>query len=111
VLNLVQGDLEKITAITIYRAADQGDRVAKKMVDESIRKLAIAIANTICVLDVDKIVIGGGITHEKGLFFKPLQKYVDQFAMFKEPYHVPIVRARYKDEAGLKGCIALALNL
>ena len=109
ILTLVNGDIDKITAITIYRAADLNDSVAKKMVDDSIRKLAIAIANTICVLDIERIVIGGGITHEKDRFFKPLQAYVDQYAMFAEPYHVPIVRAKYKDEAGLKGCIALAV--
>lgn len=108
-LDLVDGDIEKISSITVYRAADQGDELGKKMVDDSIRYLGIAIANAISILDVEKIVIGGGMTHEKHRFFKPLQQYVDEFAMFKNPYHVPIVRAANKDEAGLKGCIALAL--
>lgn len=110
IMELVDQDSEKITAITVYRAADAGDKIAQKMVDDSIRKLAIAIANAICILDVEKVVIGGGVTHEKEKFFGPLQKYVDEFAMFKDPYHVPIVRAMYKDEAGLRGCIALAAN-
>ena len=108
--DLVNNNIEEITAITVYRAADQGDQLAQKMVDTSIRKLAIAIANVICVLDIEKVVIGGGVTHEKERFFKPLQKYVDELAMFKDPYHVPIVRAANKDDAGLKGCIALALQ-
>jgi len=110
ILKLVQGYISKITAITVYRSGDSGDPIAQKMIETSQRKLAMAIANTICILDIEKVVIGGGITHEKERFFQPLQKYVDEYAMFGEPYHVPIVRAKYKDEAGLKGCIALALQ-
>jgi glucokinase len=107
-LDLVDHDIDKVTAITVYRAADHGDSLAMQLVDESIRSLGIAIANAISLLDVEKVVIGGGITHEKDRFFEPLQRYVDEFAMFKDAYHVPIVRAANKDEAGLKGTIALA---
>lgn len=106
---LVDNHIENISSITVYRAADQDDPLAKKMIDDSLRYLGIAIANAISILDIEKVVIGGGITHERERFFKPLQKYVDEFAMFKEPYHVPIERAANKDDAGLKGSIALAL--
>lgn len=107
---MVQGDIDKITAVTVYRAADDGDKIAQKMVDESIRYLGIAIANAICLLDVEKIVIGGGVTREHERFFGPLQKYIDSFSMFKDDYHVPVVEAKYGDDAGLKGAIALAIH-
>lgn len=104
---LVHNDLQKITGMEIFMAADQGDTFAQKIIDEAIKYLGLAIGNVISILDIEKVVIGGGMTNSEQQFFQPLQKYVDRYAMFQDDYHVPIVRAKYKDEAGIIGSIAL----
>ncbi len=108
---LVGDDLSKITGVEIYKAAEQGDLFALKMIDTGLKFLGMAIGNVVSILDIEKIVIGGGLSNGGELFFKPLQKYVDRYAMFSDDYHVPIVRAKFKDEAGIIGSIALTQNL
>lgn len=105
--SLVSNSLDNITAITIYQAARQNDPYALKTIDESIANLALGISNAINIFDPQMVIIGGGITNEREMFFEPLKKYVSEFSMFKQSFSVPIVTAKLGDDAGLKGALAL----
>lgn len=107
---IVNNNLKDITAITIYQAARKNDPFAKSIVKSSISNLAIAISSAINIFDPGMIIIGGGITNEGSMFFKPLQKFISQYSMFKKAFNIPVVPAKLKDNAGLKGALASISN-
>lgn len=101
-IELAQGDIKKISALTVGKAAKIGDPLALKILQEAISYLAISISNLIMLLDPEKIVIGGGVAEIGPLFFKLLRKELKRLK-------TPIVPAKLKTDAGIFGAIALCL--
>jgi glucokinase len=97
-----------VDSAAVYRAAASGDPVAGALVAESLRMLALGIANAVTLLDVDRIVIGGGVAASGAPFFTPLRAMVEELAMFGESYPVDIVPAALGDDAGLVGAAVIA---
>lgn len=104
---LAGGDTDAVTAPIVFDAAASGDPTAAELVADAVRHLGTAIANVVTVLDADRVVIGGGMSREGDRLFAPLQRRVDELAMFGN-HHVPVVSASLGDESGLYGAFALA---
>jgi glucokinase len=58
---LVQGDLEQVTASVVDRAAAVGDVYARELWDEVGDLLGTAIANLITLLNPARVILGGGV--------------------------------------------------
>ncbi len=72
-------DREKnITGKTAFDALDQGDPVAKKLIDEYINYLACGLVNFINGLHPEIISIGGGIAKQGEKLLKPLREMVNK---------------------------------
>ncbi len=54
-------DKDHVTSGVIESALKHGDKMAAKLMDEAVRMLAVAMASIGNVLDVDAIVLGGGM--------------------------------------------------
>ena len=59
---LAQGRLGKINARLIGKAAQKGDPLAKKIIQEGADYLGIGLANVINAFNPDRIVLGGGVS-------------------------------------------------
>ena len=53
----------RLTSGVIARALDQGDRLANELINDAVRAAGPVIASAVNVLDVDAVVIGGGLGH------------------------------------------------
>lgn len=69
---LVRHDL--LTAQDVFSAASEGDLVAERLVDDLASYLAIACVNLCRVIDLQAIVIGGGLAGAGDGLMKPLRK-------------------------------------
>jgi glucokinase len=58
--------------------AGQGDEVASQIVTESARYLGLAIGNAINLIDVDCVVIGGGVSRSGELWWKTVRESVNE---------------------------------
>jgi glucokinase len=67
-----------LTAIEVYEAANAGDPVAKRIVEDVGRRLAWAIHLLVMTYDVDRIVLGGGVSHAGDTFMAPIQRELDR---------------------------------
>ncbi len=107
---LVENDLERITAETVYQAADQGDSLALTILAETCDTLGIAISNVIALLHPDKVVIGGGVSLMGKLFWEPLLEAVAYrvFGPFRDSWSV--VPAALSEDVVLVGGILLAFS-
>lgn len=69
---LVEGDLNRITAATVYQTAAGGDAYAAGVLARAAQVLAAGIAGAVNLLGPEAVVVMGGVTAAGDLFFGPL---------------------------------------
>ncbi len=103
---MVDGNLERITAQTVYEAAEQGDVVARDVVRDTAHFLGTGIANLLNIFNPEVVVIAGGVTQAGDALFEPLRAEVRRRA-FKPAVSVcRIVPGTLPGTAGVAGAIA-----
>lgn len=61
IYDMAKGNLENLTPEVIYDAADAGDELAIRMLEQVARYLGIGIANFVNIFNPEILIIGGGI--------------------------------------------------
>jgi glucokinase len=83
-----------------------GDEQAHEWWEESVRRLAVAIASLINVLDPERVIVGGGIATGAGaVLFDPLRRLVNEFEWRPDGSAVSIVPAEAGIWAGVLGAV------
>lgn len=101
----------RITSSVWAKALEQGDELAVDLIDTAVDALGVAVGSVINLLDLDRIVVGGGLTGKLG------QPLADRIAEAARPWMlVPdaersIVVAELPDDAGIVGAATLAREL
>lgn len=75
-VDLVEGDVERITALTVYDAILLGDRLAQEVMLETAKVLGAGVANIVNMFNPEMIVIMGGVTRAGEHLFAPLRAEV-----------------------------------
>lgn len=70
--SLVRNEL--LTTQDVFTAAAEGDLVAERLVDDMASYLAVACINLCRIIDLQAIVIGGGVANAGDALLKPLRK-------------------------------------
>ena len=73
---MVEGDLSRLTAQTVFEASKRGDAVALEVVRDTAHFLGVGISNLINIFNPDTFVIAGGVTQAGDLLFDPLRAEV-----------------------------------
>jgi glucokinase len=76
----VGGDLRRITAQTVYQAAQAGDHLALEVVRETAKFLGAAVGSLINIFNPEAVVIVGGVTLAGASLFEPLSREVSRRA-------------------------------
>jgi len=79
----LRGPIEP-TAVDVYRAAAGGDPVAIEIADSVGRRLAWAIHLLVMTYDVERIVLGGGVSHAGATFLRPVEEELDRLRSTSE---------------------------
>ena len=106
--DLCGGDLSRVTAETVFRAAGEGDALALGVLDSACLYLGIGIANAAAIVDPQLIVIDGGVTKAGDLFFGPLRRAARANAAPLDPEMAPIVAGELGDDSNILGAAAVA---
>ncbi len=64
----------------MVRENAQGAHIAKEIIDDGLKKLALGISHMVNTLSPQAIIVSGGMCHEDELILKPLQKYINEFS-------------------------------
>ena len=107
-LQIVDNDKSKITAKEVFQAAQNGDELSKKIIDDCVfyTKVGVGLVNSF--YDCTSIYFGGAMMKDNKQIIPPL---IEQFK--KDPIrftvnHPPKIKLTgYKDEIGLRGALAL----
>ena len=101
---------QPLTAKAVHNAALQGDSLALATLDEAGRYLGIACANLIALLNLEIIVIGGGVAAAGELLLEPARTHT-RMRTYKAAFDAcRIVPAKLGNNAGIIGAALLALG-
>jgi glucokinase len=104
--SMVGGQLDLITAQTVYDAAKQGDAVAQEIVRDTARYLGAGIASLLNILNPDTVVVAGGVTAAGDTLFVPLRAEVRRRAFRPAVEAARILPAELPGTAGVVGAVA-----
>jgi glucokinase len=96
-------------AMAIHIRAQQGDKKALKVIEETGKYLGIGIANLVNIFNPEMVVVGGGLSNLGEMLLKPARQEFKKHALKLPAKSVKIVRAELRDKSGLYGAIALCL--
>ena len=105
-VGMVDGDLKKITAQTVFEAAKRGDRVASEVVRDTAHFLGVGVSNLLNIFNPDVFVIAGGVTQAGDLLFDPLRAEVRRRAFKPAVDACRIVAGALPLSAGVVGAVA-----
>ncbi|MDD5613919.1 MAG: ROK family protein [Candidatus Omnitrophica bacterium] len=105
VLNNYNGQIE---LKDVSAAAQRGDVLSVGFWRYTAGKLAQALIGAVNLLNIDRIVIGGGISDAGIFLISPLREYLRCLAMDIQAKNVKIVKARFRGKAGIIGAGLLA---
>ena len=109
-LGLAGGDPRRITCETVAEAWRMGDPVAEVVLRETAGLLAVWLGNVVDLLEPDVIVIGGGVGELMSRWFEFIRAVLPQWSINQRCREIPLVLAKYKEDAGIAGAAALCLG-
>jgi glucokinase len=110
-LATLAGGAENVTGEIVFEAACQGDPVARSLFDQIGYWLGVAIASLVTLLDIEIVVVGGGLSVTDELLLAPTRSSFEHFIFASSRRKIPpIIPARLGGEAGIVGAAILALD-
>jgi glucokinase len=104
---LAAGKISAVTCELVAQAQAAGDPLAREVLLETVELLAVALGNTIDLLEPDVIVLGGGVAAVLHPFFDDLRERIPRWAINSRSREIPVVSAHYGADAGVAGAAAL----
>jgi len=100
---MVDYDLNRISAKTIYQAALDGDALARDIFEQVGSYIGIAVANILVSIGPNKVVIGGGVSQAGDFLLEPIRRTVNERVFVMPSSDVQILLAELGTKAGLVG--------
>jgi glucokinase len=106
-LALADGKLDAITSHLVAKAYSAGDALAREILEDTARFLAIWLGNIVDLLDPDVLVMGGGVAAMLAPFFADIKRQLPEWCVNPRVSEIPLVMAHYGPDAGIAGAAAL----
>ncbi|MEX2219959.1 MAG: ROK family protein [Phycisphaerales bacterium] len=106
---LVDDDLSQVRSKTLAKAFEMNDELTHRVINETAELLGQAIASTVTLLSLGRVVLGGGLTEAIGEPLVDRVKRVVRAHVFPEKARaVKVVGTKLRDDAGVLGAALLA---
>lgn len=99
--------LDKGKAKALFDAAKNGDILAKETIAECSYYLGISIAQALNMLDLDLVLIGGGLCKDFDMMINDIKRGVQNYGLRMMVNNLEIKPASLGNDAGVLGCAAL----
>jgi glucokinase len=99
-----------LTARAVAAASQAGDPLALALFARAGRALGRGIATAAALVDLDRVVIGGGVSEAGALLFDPLRAELTDRARLAFTRDLPVLPAALGRQAGLVGAAALVFR-
>jgi len=99
----------EITSEVVAAAARRGDKAARRVLEEIGTNLGLGVANIVCLLNPEVVVLGGGLAGIGTPLLVPLRRALRQWGQPLARKQVRIVISRLGEQAGVLGAARYAL--
>ena len=106
IVELIDHDLNQLTAEVVAKAAEMGDSWAQEVWKRTGKYLGIGVANVVTSAGVRRVVIGGGVAKAGDLLLDPIREEVKARVFLVPVDQVEIVQAKLGTDAGIVGMAA-----
>ena len=104
-------DATKSSFIDLAEAARQGNPIAIDAISQGTRALSIGIVNFVGTLDINHVVIGGGVAQAGEIFWGPLQMHIQtESKAIGFLKNVQLRKAELQRDAGVLGAALAVLG-
>ncbi|MEI0557194.1 ROK family protein [Brachyspira intermedia] len=104
---LTYEELDKGKAKALFDAAKKGDALAKETIAECSYYLGMSIAQALNMLDLDLVLIGGGLCKDFDMMIEHINRGVRNYGLRMMVNNLEIKPASLGNDAGVLGCAAL----
>ncbi|MEX0775789.1 MAG: ROK family protein [Phycisphaeraceae bacterium] len=108
--DIVKGDVNAIRSKVLAKALEAHDPLTEEVISHAARYVGVAIANSVTLLSLPCVVVGGGVTESLGSAW--LKKVCETFVATVFPAHLArdcqVLASTLGDDAGLIGAALLA---
>jgi len=101
------GSADAVRTEHVGEAYAAGDDLATEVLTETAHFLTIWLGTIVDLLEPDVMVIGGGVAELMSSFFARMSANLTSWAINKRAGEIPLVLARYGNDAGIAGAAAL----
>lgn len=106
-LDLAKGNIDAVTSEMVGHAYAAGDPLAKEVLQETVKLLALWLSNIVDLLEPDVMIIGGGVAAMLNPFFGDLSTWLVEYCVNSRGQEIPLLKAHYGADAGIAGGAAL----
>jgi glucokinase len=110
-LDLVGGEVDKISAAAMERAAHEGDELSRRLLEEAGKMLGMALANLITCLNPKKLLLGGGVLINSPRMQRQVIEGIDAHAAKSARAGLTIGEPALGDNSGVVGAALLVREL
>lgn len=103
----IAGD-KRMKSSVFAKALEAGDEVAVELLDDAVRALGVALASVATLVDLQVVVVGGGLAAKVGPRFVGRVEQAVRSRLFVRPSPLRVVPAALGDLAGALGAALLA---
>ena len=104
------GNYYKITPEIVYQIAMEGDSLSREVFREAGHFLGIGIANLINLLNLEAVIIGGGLIGSWDMFIEDIKKEIAKRAFKPLSANVKLIKSSLSHDAGAIGAAGLLLK-
>ncbi|MEW6583982.1 MAG: ROK family protein [Nitrospirota bacterium] len=104
------GNIYKLTAEDVFRAALEGDNLARELLKTAGRHLGIGIANVVNLLSPEAVILAGGLIGAWDIYVQEAVREASRRALKELFEGVKILPSLLKDDAGVVGAAGLMLE-
>lgn len=104
----LKGNVSDITMADLADSAESGDAFALAQIDLVAQTLGIGLANVLCLTNLERIAIGGGVSKIGDLLIEPIRQHTARHVFSSSKGRYQIQQSKLGDEIVLVGAILLA---
>lgn len=93
------------TTIDIFDWLKEGNALAEQAVQKTVSHLGFALAGIMNTIDVEEIVVGGGLSEAGELLLEPLKEVIDQHVFPEIRGNYGVKKAELGNDAGIYGAV------
>ncbi len=98
---------QNLETADIFALYEKKDKKAEKIIEEAINSIGLTFANIISLLNLECIVVGGGVTKAGDFFIPAIAKVMEENISIPGIKKVELVKAALEPESGVWGVYSL----